>query len=107
MVLRTTTFLLGSGIARQSDVKDHHPALRWLVPDHLRVAIPRGDLRDDGVARELGEGATVGAVRQALYRRVAGRRVEEHQRRLAVLAEAAGILPIDHSRAAEHRAQIV
>ena len=73
------------------------------MPKDLRVAVAGGELPDDRIALELRERAAVGAVGEALHGRIAGGGVEEDERRLALLAEATRILPIDDGAAAEHR----
>ena len=77
------------------------------MPHHLGVAITSGDLFQNRVTGKLGELATVGAVGDALHRGIAGGGVNEHQRGLSVLAEAAGVLPVHHGAAAEHRSHVV
>ena len=92
-------------LAGQADVQRHDPLPGRRVPIDLRVAVAAGDLRDDRIAGELGVAAAVGAGGDALHGGTARGRVDEHLRGLAVAAQAAGVLPVDHRRAAEHRPQ--
>ena len=88
-------------------VEHHHPLPGGFMPHHLGVAITSGDFLQDRVARKLGELAAVGAVGDALHGGIAGSGVNEHERRFTVLAEAAGVLPVHHGAAAEHRSHVV
>ena len=77
------------------------------MPDNLGIAITSGDLWNDRIARVFREASTIGAPCKALYRGISCCGVEQNQRRLAIFAKAAGVLPIDHSTAAEHRPLLV
>ena len=74
------------------------------MPKHFRVAIATRDLLKDRVTGLLGKAASVGAVGDSLHRGISSSGVNEHQWWFAILAEAAGIVPIHHGAAAEHRA---
>ena len=77
------------------------------MPKHLRVAVAGGELADDRIAFVFRERAAVGAVGEGLHGRIAEGGVEEDERRLPLLAEAARVLPIDDGAAAEHRPRCV
>src|SRR5436853_6168403 len=83
----------------------HHPMLRWLVPENFRIAeIVFADV-EHRVARKLRPGAAlvvaVGDMLVLAWLRGVMARVNGNQWRLAVLAEAAAVLPIDHGAAGE------
>ena len=88
-------------------VEHHHPLPGGFMPHHLGVAIASSDFFQDRVARKLGELATVGAVGDALHGGIARGGVNEDQRGPAILTEAAGVLPVHHGAAAEHRSHVV
>ena len=94
-------------LLRPLHVEHHHPALRGLVPQHLRIAVARRDLADGGVGGVFRERAAVGAVGDALHGRVARGCVEEHERRVVGGAEAARVGMVHHRAAAEHRPEVV
>ena len=89
------------------DVEHHHPLLGGLVPDDFRIAIAAGDFFHHRVAMVFGKCSAVGAIGEALRRRVAGGGVKEHEWRLAVLAEPTGIFPIHDRTAAEHWTHVI
>ena len=89
------------------DVEHLHPFLRRLVPHDLGIAIAAGDLFQDRIAAVFGEVPSVRAMGDGLHGGISGGGVDQHERRFAVLAKAAGVLPIDDGAAAEHRAHVV
>ena len=88
----------------QFHIEHHDPLLSLFMPKHFRVAIATRDLLKDRVTGILGKAASVDAVGDCLDSRISGSGVNKHQWWLAILAEAAGIVPIDDGAAAEHRA---
>src|SRR5437762_11479244 len=73
-----------AALAGQANVEHHDPALRRLVPDHLRVAILRREVFQHWILRILSpRSPAIVAVRQALDRRWAKGGVNENQRRRA------------------------
>ena len=93
---------------RQVNVKKHYPSLCRLVPQHRGIAVPaRPNALHDGVAAELREVPSIGARGDAWSCGLAGGGVDQHERRLAVLAQPACIFPIHHRAAAADRAHVI
>ena len=93
--------------SRQLDIQHLDPAPRWFVPDHFGITITRRDLLDHGIARVFLKAATIQTVREALDRGISGSGINQHERWFAILAEAAGVFPVDNRTAAEHRPHVV
>ena len=73
----------------------HDPLLGGLMPDHLRVAIGRGDVSDDRVLLVLGpRSAAVVAVDQALREGLSRGGVKQHQRLVFAGLQACGVVPV-------------